>query len=100
MKRMRPQDRRDAILSSAVDVVQSCGFSSVTREQVAEAAGISKATINYHFKSMDEFRSDLMRYAVRTRCLLIIAQGLVVGDKIAKSAPDDVKQRALDSLVN
>lgn len=100
MTRMRPQERRAAILAAAVSVAEKHGVNSITREQVAEGAGISKAAINYHFKSFEAFRRELMGYAVKHRCFLLVAQGLAVGDEVACSAPDDVKRHARDALLN
>ncbi len=87
------------ILEAAVRVASSPGgWSKLTRETVARAAGCSDALVSVHFGTMTVLRRDIMRHAIRARCLPIIAQGVAAGDKRAVAAPDALKREALATL--
>lgn len=90
--RLNPDARRDQILSTALEVAESCGFSNLSHKAVAEKIGCSRATIHGYFKDLDK---SVMRAAVAREILPIIAQGIVTGDKIACSAREDLKHKAL-----
>ena len=48
---------------------------------------------------MIELRKAVMQLAVDEKQLELIAQGLALGDDIARSAPADVKAEALNTLL-
>jgi AcrR family transcriptional regulator len=50
----QPADRRAQILDAALRLIPQRGLQATTMEQIAEAAGISPATIYWHFASKDE----------------------------------------------
>lgn len=102
---MKPQTKLDArermaqILKAALDVCsKKTTYNRVTRDQIAERAGIAPTLITYHFGTMDSLRRDIMREAVRAECLPVIAQGLVARDRHALKAPEALRTRALQSL--
>lgn len=102
---MKPQIKLEAreriaqILKAALDVCsKSTSYARVTREQIANRAGIPPTLITYHMGTMESLRRDIMREAVRVECLPVIAQGLAMRDRRALNAPDELKQRALRSL--
>lgn len=97
--RLKPEARKEDILAAAVPLAVKLGYSNVSREKIAEAAGVSGAVLNYHFGTMLQFRRDLMRYAIKQKALAIIAQGLSSGDAQAVKAPEDLRRLALDSLM-
>lgn len=96
--RMAPKERKAEILEAALKVATVCGFTTFTRAQVADEAGISPASVNKYFTTMAQLRRDVMRAAVREGSLKLIAQGIVLGDKQALKAPDELKARALASV--
>ena len=99
-KRLLPADRKAEILTAALDVAaRKNGWSSLTREAVAATANCSPASISVHFGTMIAFRRTIMREAVRTAKLPIIAQGLAAGDTHARKAPPAVCAAALDYLL-
>ena len=99
MTTRRVNNRRDLILSTAAELAESQGFVGLTRADAAEAAGVSKASISFHFGSAEGLRCEVMRYAVDNGLLRVVLQGLAVGNTIAESAPVDMKRRARDLLV-
>lgn len=59
------QARRDAILEAALRVFAELGFSAARMEQVAAAAGISKAALYLYFPSKDALLEGVLeRYAL------------------------------------
>lgn len=94
-KREAMQRILDAALALAV---LPGGLARLTRIAVASEAGCSEALVSVHFGTMTSFRRDVVREAVRTERLPVIAQALAAGDPAALKAPEDLKQRALQSL--
>lgn len=98
--KLQARERKAQILSAALDLCENVSFARVTREQIAEKAGCPPTLITYHFGTMPSLRRDIMREAVRVECLPVIAQGLALRDAHALKAPEELRQRALQSLVN
>lgn len=97
--RMKPEARKEDILAAALPLAVRHGYSRLTRQQIAAAAGVSGPVLNYHFGTMPQFRRDLMRYAIKEETLAVIAQGLTAGDQQARKASEALRRRALDSLL-
>ena len=93
--RADPALRKEAILRVALDLASRDGYLKITRQQIAEAAGVSTGVINQRFGTMDSLRSDLMRRAVKMQCLPVIAQGLVSKNPHAMKAPIELKEKSL-----
>ena len=95
---MKANERDEQLLAAAARIACDVGYMQITREAVAEAAGVSPAVISHRFGTMVNFKRDLMRYAIRKQVLPIVAQGLAVGDRFARRAPYHVQQNARDIL--
>jgi AcrR family transcriptional regulator len=54
MKRMTPDQRREAIVAAALDVAVRKGLASTTVRDVAAEMGTSSGLIHHYFESMDE----------------------------------------------
>jgi AcrR family transcriptional regulator len=99
-KRQQPDDRRYQILTAALTVAERPGgWSALTRELVAKEVGCAEALISKYFGTMPDFKRTIMRSAILTENLSIIAQGLATGDRHAQKADDAVKQSALATLM-
>ena len=90
---------RDQILTAAFDEAVQAGFYAMTRDNIAERAGVATGSVNHHFKDMRNLRHAVMHKAIQDEQLCIIATGLAQGDEIARSAPEELKRRALETLV-
>src|SRR5213596_1808316 len=62
-RRLRAEERRESILSAANMVFGQRGYDTVRIDDVATAAGISKALIYEHFRSKQELYGELMNHA-------------------------------------
>lgn len=54
-------DGRERILRAAYDLFIATGYRSVSMQQIADAAGIQKATLYHHFRSKDELFAVIVR---------------------------------------
>jgi hypothetical protein len=54
--------------------------------------------VTNHLGTMQQLRRAMVRYAVRTERLGVVAQAVALKDPLVKKIDPDLKQRALDSL--
>ena len=92
-------ERRRRLLEAAMAEARVTGFARMTREAVANVAGMSHGCVNHEFGTMAGLREAVMHEAVRESDLAIIAQGLAAGDPIAKTAQPEVRAAAVAYLI-
>jgi len=96
--RLEPKERKALILTAAVTVARTKGFQHMTREAIAAMAGITPALVTHHYTTMTQMRRAVMRAAVQREVLSVIAYGLVTGDRYARKASPELRQKAMDSV--
>jgi AcrR family transcriptional regulator len=64
-KRLTADERRQAILDAALDVFARRGYHAASIDEIAQAAGISKALIYEHFPSKRDLHVSLLEAEVR-----------------------------------
>lgn len=74
------------------------GFAKLTRNGVADRAGVAFGSVNNAYGTMDALRDAVMATALERNLLDIIAQGLAVGHPVARSASAATKEAALQRL--
>ena len=74
-RRLRAEERRESILSAANTVFGQRGYDTVRIDDVAAAAGISKALIYEHFRSKQELYAELMNRAALEMLDRIVSAG-------------------------
>lgn len=94
------ETNRTHILKACMKLAAKVGYRHITREQIAAEAGVHPSNVSYHFGTMIELRRTMMREAVRTECLPVIAQGLAAGDKHARKSPPELQAAALATLTS
>lgn len=99
-KRMAPDERKETILTAAVSVAKTNGYNKMTRDDIARHAGVSTGLVTFYFSTMTQLRRAVIRSAITNEVLEVVAQGLAIGDDQAKKAPDELKKRATDFLIN
>lgn len=98
-RRMPPNDRKYEILTAALAVAaRPGGWSKLTRDAVAREAQCADGLVSKYFGTMTAMRRTIMRSAVLTENLPIVAQGLAHGDPHAQKADPELKARALNTL--
>lgn len=90
--------RARRITHYACQLVEAEGLAAFSRSRVAAYARCSLGTVSNAYGSMQALRDAVMREAVTRPILSVLAQGLAMGDPIAKAAPEPVRQAALASL--
>lgn len=90
---------KEHILDTAYKMAQRDGFAAITRDGVAAEAGVAMGTVNTHFGVMGNLRDAVMQRAVEEEQLELIAQGIAIGDTVAKAAPLALRKRALTTLL-
>lgn len=92
-KHVDSADRTRDLLAVALRLAAADGWRALTRDGIARAAGVSYALVTVRLGTMDAIRRAVMRLAVKERCVAVVAEGLVAGDKHARKA--DAELRAL-----
>lgn len=99
LDRNKVESSKQQILDAAIALSeQPGGWSSLTRDAVAAKAGCATGLVSKYFGTMICFRRSIMRHAVATRNLSLIAQGVAAGDKSALKADPALKRLALYTL--
>ena len=90
---------KEHILEVAYTMAQHDGFGTLTRDGVAAEAGVAMGSVNHHWNKMSALREAVMQRAVEEENLELIGQGIALGDSVAKSAPLELRTRALTTLL-
>src|ERR687884_95866 len=86
-KRLSAEDRRTAILEAALEVFSRRGYNGASIDEIAQAAGISKALIYEHFPSKRDLHVSLLDQHVQEIFERLAASA-------ATSEPGEVRLRA------
>lgn len=98
--RTNPGLRKAQILTVAIELAKEKGYREITRDGVAESAGVSMGLVTRYFGTMKQLKTAVMRSAVKQGIPEIVAQGLANGDAHAKKASVELKARAATLLAN
>lgn len=90
--------RRDAIMAAAMGLAAQIGHREITRNGVAQLAGVANGSVNHEFGTVDDLRDAVLAEAIDRENLPIIARAVATGDPAASGIDPDLKKRALDSL--
>lgn len=97
--RLKPELRKEQILDAAMIVAERSGYLNMLRREVADEAKCGNGTVSHYFGTMTQLCRAVMRKAIEDRNLSIIAQGIAAQDRHALKAPGDIKQAAMESLL-
>jgi DNA-binding transcriptional regulator YbjK len=92
--------RKEQLLDVAIDLAVEENYAKITRDSVAERAGVSMGLVTKYFGTMNQLKTEVMRAAVKRGIPSIIAQGLATGDSRAKKAAPELKEKAIALLAN
>lgn len=96
--RANPELRKGSILDAAVDLSCTHGYTNISRQQVADRAGVSTGLVTKYFGTMQQLRRAIIRAAITREIPEIIAQGLACSDRHVMKAPDELKAAARMTL--
>lgn len=97
--RMTHDDRRRDILEAAMQIARKSGFSRITRDGVAAAAGVSSGLVSYHFTDANGLRDAVVDEAIIIENVKLLGEALVAGNRRAMKAPPDLKRQALVLII-
>lgn len=94
-KRIRetPAVRKEMILSQALVMAEKYGYSTITREIVADSAGVSCGLVNKYFVTMAQLRRAVLKAAIEREILPIIAQGVTLRDPLTSKLGSTLKMK-------
>lgn len=92
--------RKEQLLDVAIELAVEDNYAKITRDLVAEKAGVSMGLVTKYFGTMNQLKKEVMRAAVKRGIASIIAQGLANGDERAKKAPAELKAEAATLIAN
>ena len=99
MKRIRrPDTRPTEILAAAIKLANRHGYATLSREQIADAARCSPATVSHVFGTMPQMRRAIMGEAIRLRDAKIVAQGIAIRDSRALKVDESLRRAAAESI--
>lgn len=93
-----PSDRVAEMLHAALKLAAKHGYQNVTREQIASSLGVAPSLVSHHLGTMSNLRRSLVRQAISSTELTVIAQAIAAGDPHARRVPHELRRRALESL--
>lgn len=89
---------RNRVLATALELAAKHRYDTITRGQLASAAGVATGSVNYYFTDMAGLRDAIMAEAVATEAWGVVVQGLVDRHPAVMAAPADVRAAALAAL--
>lgn len=91
-------ERNTKVLDAAAAIALEEGLQRLSRSKVAARAGVSLGGVSASFGGMGNLTDAVVRAAIDRPILPVLAQALAVGHPLAKDAPADLKQQALDAV--
>jgi AcrR family transcriptional regulator len=98
--RIKPDLRRELILDAAIRLSAEIGYKSITRDAVANAAGISSTLVGKYYPTMIQLKTAVMEEAIARRSVEVVAQGLATRHPLALRIDDELRQEVVDYLSN
>lgn len=93
--RMTSSARTEALLDIALAQAAAVGWRVLTHDDVARSAGVSRGLVVARLGTKTQMLRSIMRAAVAKRVVAVVAEGLLVRDKHALKAPEDLKAAAV-----
>jgi AcrR family transcriptional regulator len=87
--------KKQTLLNVAINLALTKGYTNVTRDEIAAKSGAAMGTVTNVLGTMAQVRRSIVRHAIRTEMLTIIAQAVIAKDKLIKKVDQDLKNRAM-----
>lgn len=92
--RTNPELKKDFILSHAIELASKRGCHGITKNAIANQAGVHVSLVGHYFGTVKKLKRAVMRAAIERNIPEVVALGLINGDVYAKNAPDELKEKA------
>jgi len=93
-RRLRPEDRRELILTAAAEVFAAAGYDRAAMREVARGAGITTPVLYDHFASKAELYAALLTHEADD----LITGWARVGEQAAADSTEDVFRQTIDAI--
>jgi AcrR family transcriptional regulator len=98
-RRTSPAVRHDHILGVALEMAREGHYLRVKRDDIAERAGVAAGSVSRYFGTMKQLQRAMMRAAVTHGVVEVVAQGILEHDPQALKAPEALRARARDHMI-
>ena len=91
-KRLNPRVRKESILAAAAVVAVRERTIHITRTDVAKVAGVADATLNSHFTTMHQLRVAVVKAALRSGDVPVLAVAMVSDKYRPEGVPVELRE--------
>lgn len=96
MRRMKPYERKEQILDSAVDLTTKHSYMSLTAEDVAERAECGRATIYHYWGSFDNLIDAVILKGIVDKIPKIIAEAIINSHPFVRKLHYTLRRKAAE----
>lgn len=96
--RMTADSRKSSLLDAGVKLAAKTSFMTLDLVKVAELAGSSRPRILQLFPGSAAFRDAVLKHAIDTQALPVVAQGVVTKHRLCRRLSEETKRAALATL--
>lgn len=103
--RLEPEHRFDVILTAAIELATKGTLYSISLRNVADAVksrgvSCSPSTVKRYFGGMKKLRIEIIKTAIDSEILPIIAQAVIAKDPAIVVCPMELQMRALAGVLD
>ena len=91
--------KKHDVLLAAVELAAISGYLRVTRDAIADRAGVSMGSVTNYLGTIKQIRRAIVRHAIRTEHLVIIAHAIVNKDPLTNKVNKTLRARAMESVL-
>ena len=92
---------KEKLLKQAIKLAIKQGYRNIKRDMVAQKVKLSPALVNHYFGTIENLQTEVLKYAIKTRILILVAQGLSLRDPVVfKLTSPEVRKDAAFSLLD
>lgn len=91
---------KEDIFAAVFDLVKNKPYHTLQRSEIAARAGIATGSVTKIFGTMVKLQRAIVGEAIKQNNLVVIAQALAIDCPRVRKISPELKQKALDSLLN
>ena len=99
MSKLKPEARKAQVVATALKLAENSHYLEVTRVQVAKALDITPQSVRHYFSTMPQMRGDMVRAAIKSSNLVVIAQAVTAKDPRALKLSRERIREAMEALL-
>lgn len=90
---------KQKILDTAYLIAKELGLQLVSQNIVSNRAGVYGANMIYHYKSIENLRTEVVKKALEMKDYKIVGQAIALNLPYAQRLPLEIRRLALESLL-